>query len=54
MTTTPPSVPTNLSVKLPLDAAAILHRTAYETGHSKQDLVAEAIRKTYGEKPATA
>lgn len=48
MTTTPAPAPSNLSVKLPPDAAVILHRAAYETGRSKQDLVADAIRKTYG------
>ena len=44
-----PPAPINLAVKLPPDAAAILHRTAYETGRTKQDLVAEAIRRVYGD-----
>lgn len=47
---TPESIPlpAHLSIKLPPAVAAILHRTAYETGRSKQDLVADAIRRTYG------
>jgi hypothetical protein len=43
--------PTHLSVKLPPDVAELLHRTAYETGRTKQDLVTDALRKTYGEIP---
>jgi hypothetical protein len=47
-------VPRNFAAELPLDAAAILHRVKYETGRSKVDLVAEAIRLTYGEGQAAA
>jgi hypothetical protein len=43
-----PPAPTHLSVKLPPAAAAILHRVAYETGRSKQDLVTGAIIAVYG------
>lgn len=44
--------PTHLSVKLPEDVAALLHRIAYETGRTKQDLVTDALRKVYGGQPA--
>lgn len=43
--------PRNLAMKLPPDAAEILHRTAYETGKTKLDLVSEAIRLAYGQTP---
>lgn len=43
-----PKPPTNLSIKLPADVAALLHRLAYETGKSKRDLVLDAVRHTYG------
>jgi len=42
--------PTHLSIKLPPDIAELLHRTAYETGRSKQDLVTAAIQLAYGKK----
>jgi hypothetical protein len=45
-------VPTRVTVRLPEDAAALLHRLAYETGRSKQALIAEALRRTYGTNPA--
>jgi predicted transcriptional regulator len=47
---TPPPAPRNLSIRLPEDVAALLHRVAYETGRSKHDLVIDAIRRTYGER----
>jgi hypothetical protein len=40
--------PTGFSVRFPADVAEILHRTAYETGRTKLDLVSEAIRIVYG------
>ncbi len=52
--TSGPKPPTNLSIKLPADVAAILHRLAYETGRSKRDLVIDAVRKTYKEAPDAA
>jgi hypothetical protein len=49
-----PRVPQHFAAELPRDAAAILHRVKYETGRSKVDLVAEAIRQVYGEGRAAA
>lgn len=49
--TSGPKPPTNLSIKLPADVAALLHRLAYETGKSKRDLVIDAVRKTYEKAP---
>ena len=48
-----PTPPEHLSVKLPTDVAALLHRTAYETGRSKQDLVIDALRQTYARRTDT-
>jgi hypothetical protein len=49
-----PPVPVNFAAALPVDAATILHRAKYQTGRSKVDLVAEAIRQVYGEREAAA
>jgi len=42
----PKKVPTWVSTHVDLDVAETLHRTAYETGRSKRNLVEEAIRLT--------
>ena len=44
-------LPTNFSIKLPGDVAALLRRLAYETGRSKRDLVLDAVRKVYAVPP---
>jgi|GEM_PF-5753475 len=42
-----PPVPKGLMIRPPADIAALIHRLAYETGRSKQDLIVDAIRQTY-------
>lgn len=43
----PPAIPQHIGFKMPADVAAAVHRLAYETGRSKQDLFLDAFRKTY-------
>ena len=44
-----PPVPLHFAAQLPPNVAALLHRTAYQTGRSKVDLVVTAIEQVYGE-----
>jgi predicted DNA-binding protein len=39
--------PRHLSLRLPDETAALLHRLAYETGKSKHELVIDAIHNTH-------
>ena len=47
-TPTPARLPVHLAMEPPSDVMAALHLAAYETGHSKVDLVSTAVRLVYG------